>query len=266
MVERIVASFLFPGAITLVNMGKVFVTMMGALHGPFSNAYYKKLVSSADGETDSLPTRLRETLNISVLVGFPIVIVAFLFHEEILLLLFSGKGFGEKGPLLGSIALAIIAGFPHIFILGTFVRIFQSQSRLKQILYYYGVAIAAYLVLAPLSAKLFGAVGLAAAYSTTLNTLTIVMFVKLKQLGRAPVFDREFGRICLAGAAAFLSTWLAVAWIGTNTLMAFVIGSILSVLSLIAFGRALNVAHVRALLAFRRVPSAEPKRNLDRSK
>jgi peptidoglycan biosynthesis protein MviN/MurJ (putative lipid II flippase) len=267
MIERVVASFVFPGAITLLNMGKVFITMMGAIHGSFSNAYYKKLVSSAISQIASLPSRLRESLKISAVIGFPIVIVAFLLHKEILHLLFSSKDYGGKGQLLDVVALAIIAGFPHVFMLGTLVRIFQSLSRLKQVLYHYGFATVLYLMLAPLGVKLFGVVGLAAAYSITLNIVTAIMFIHLMRLGGEPIFDREFWRVCLAGVAALLATGFILSAIGANnTLVSLGMGSILSALTFIGFGRALNIPYLSTLLALVKRRHANPNRNLDRPK
>src|SRR5262249_13772539 len=147
---------------------------------------------------------------------FPIVIVSLLFHDDILKVLFGEGGFGERTQLLSAISVAIIAGFPHIFVLGTLVRIFQFRSRLKEVLYHFGVAIVVYVTLAVLCAKLFGAVGLAAAYTITLNLLAAVMFFELMRLDKGRIFDREFWSICLAGMSALLITYLLAPWIGAR--------------------------------------------------
>lgn len=195
--ERVIASLMFPGAITVLNMAKTFITLIGFLPGAFSNAIFKRITGNREVFGGSFASSIRDSFNISLLLGGPILVGAVILEKQIIGFLFSGQNIAGKEEILIATATAILAGFIHIFLLGTVVRIYQAASRFLELLYYFLACFVLYAILSVILSQYFGVVGLGVAYSLALNALTIILLIRIALTYRISEIFWDLMKVCI---------------------------------------------------------------------
>lgn len=224
-VERFVASMVAPGAITLINMGRVFVTIMGFLPSSFANAWYQRSIKKITF-TRSVNQQIhliQDFLYYCLLLGAPILVVTLLVYQDALAFLFKAKLHQEQIIQLQSVTSIMIAGFLHVFLLGALIRVFQSINSYKGIVYFSIIGLALDIFLLWILGKYYGIIGLAWAYTIALTMETFVAVILLIPAFTIRILQIHTLKLMLAGCATYVSTYTVMDFINISSFIPLVL-------------------------------------------
>jgi peptidoglycan biosynthesis protein MviN/MurJ (putative lipid II flippase) len=230
LVERMIASFLPPGTLMLINLARTLYTLMVFMPSAISNARFSYLTSAGSGLQGAAKSEFCAGLiEMSLFGSLPVVLAIAVCARDIVGLLY---GHGRVGPndmdLLRTLAVAVSCGFPACIAANPVTRAFQIFGRNRELVLIRGLWTLCYAVLSYPLATLFGPLGLMLDDVIVANNLLLfTMYLRLARTEPLAAPNRDLAIITGVGLVAAAAGWLARAALPHDRpdLLAIAVGS-----------------------------------------
>jgi putative peptidoglycan lipid II flippase len=222
------ASRLDEGSVSALTYGWTFMqvpeTLIGTAIGTAVLPTLSELVAKKNKE--AFQTLISRTVRVVVALSLGATAIAFFTLNPIIEAIFSFEP--QQTMLLTSVAKAFIIGLLGHTLLEIFTRTFYSKQDARTPLYGTAIRVFLFFLVAILTYRTFGVVGIAIADSISVTLEVLFMFILLKRRGyKVAIPQRDIVRITLAIVVTAGTVWLVMMIPSVHPLVKSILGLIL---------------------------------------